>query len=230
MTGKKIVIKHAFLWFIFMLCISSGKAQSLAGTYVFDNKVSVTKLIFSDTHFREQTQKDGYNFLGEGTYSMNKDKLILSYTKAFNKDSSTYRLKYTDKFSNEYSGVVSVSVMADSVSYPATITFTDSLNKPVSGLQTDAHGKTKLFIYNGTPVKAIEISAVAFETVTLPIALFIRKISDLEVNLKVQTKNIYRPEVVVECQVISSSKDNILLQNGNNQPQLFKKEKPDGKL
>ncbi len=200
----------------------SGKSQTLNGTYVFDAKVSVTKLIFSGTKFKEQSIIDGYNLFGEGTYSIIANKLVLQYIKAVNKDSSSYQLTAADKFSNEYSGVVTIKVLADSVPNAATVTFTDSVGRPISGMQTDNQGNVTAMVYNATPAKAISIAVVAFETVTIPINRLTRKISDLKVNMKMQTKNRYRPPGAVEYQILNQTKDKLLLQNEQKQ-QLFKK-------
>lgn len=204
--GKSII-------FLFLLFASiSGKAQLLNGTYVLDDKVASTKLVFTANAFKEESLKDGYILFGEGTYEFKNNKLLLHYTKALNKDSSSYKLKSTDKFSNEYSGVVTIKVMADSVPYPATVTFVDSVGKPIAGVETDSQGNAVATVYNSTAAKQISVAVVAFETVKIPISSLTRKISDLQVNMKMQTKNIFKPAGTVEYQVVKTSKDKLVLQ------------------
>ncbi|MHA4894598.1 hypothetical protein ACXZ1K_07605 [Pedobacter sp. PWIIR3] len=211
-----------YLLTVLLLIAFSGKSQTLSGTYVFDDKVSVTKFIFKGSSFKEQSTKDGYNLFGEGTFTIINNQLVLQYIKALNKDSSSYQLTAADKFSNEYSGVVTIKVLADSVPNAATVTFTDSVGRPISGMQTDSEGNVTALVYNATPAKAISIAVVAFETVTIPINRLTRKISDLKVNMKMQTKNRYKPAGITTYQIVNRTKDKLLLQ-GDQKQQLFKK-------
>ena len=201
----------------------SLKAQTISGSYLFDNKVSSTTLIFNSNTFQEKTMKDGYTWIGEGSYEVRDKKLILAYTKALNKDSSAYVLTFTDKFSNEYSGVIALNVVAEGNPCQATITFLDSLNHPISGFQTDKQGDATAYIYPATAAKTMTISAVAFETVVIPVSRFTRKISDLKVNMKMQSKNIYKSAATVEYRLVKQSKDELLLQSPDNIQQLFKR-------
>ncbi len=206
-----------------MLTVRVG-AQSITGSYVLDNKISSVKFTFTGNKFTEESLKDGYNIFGEGTFILEPNKLILQYFKAANKDSSSYKLKSTDKFSNEYSGVVTIKVLADSIPYPATVTFTDSIGRPIAGMETDDQGNAVANVYNSSPAKQISIAVVAFETVKIPISALTRKITDLQVNMKMQTKNVFKPAGVTQYQVVDIGKDKLLLQISGKQ-QLFKKVK-----
>lgn len=162
-----------------LLLTSTCQAQSLSGSYRYKSEdFSGSRTItFSKNSFNEKTTNDMTLSIGNGTYTIKNNQLLLKYKKVSNQDTSRYEIST----SRELKASTTIDLQtfdSEGIKMPAVYGFSDYQDKPISHTVTNSDGIGFMSIYNYKSIGYFNIGYIGYHQVSIPIKNIIKKNKD----------------------------------------------------